>query len=92
METLPPLAGQQPAPNRNRALMKAAQELEATFLAEMLSAAGLGTSRQSFGGGAGEDQFASFLAREQARVMVQAGGIGLSQSIYDALKEREDDI
>lgn len=92
METLPPLAEQQPAPNRNRALMKAAQELEATFLAEMLSAAGLGTSRESFGGGAGEDQFASFLAREQARVMVQAGGIGLSQSIYDALKEREDDI
>tara|TARA_R110002094_G_scaffold16487_22_gene28083 strand:- start:1259 stop:1537 length:279 start_codon:yes stop_codon:yes gene_type:complete len=72
-------------------LMKAAQELETAFLAEMLSAAGLGASRESFGGGAGEDQFASFLAREQARVMVQSGGIGLSESIYDALKEREND-
>lgn len=82
-----------PAPRTaaNPELMKAAQELETAFLAEMLNAAGLATARESFGGGAGEDQFASFLAREQARVMVQAGGIGLSESIYHALREQENE-
>lgn len=76
-------------PQTDQALLKAAQELEASFLAEMLTAAGLGTPRDSFGGGAGEGQFASFLVREQAMAMVRAGGIGLSESIYEALKERE---
>lgn len=70
------------------ALRQAAQELEATFLAEMLEAAGLGESRQAFGGGAGEDQFASLLRMEQARAMVQSGGIGLSEVIFNALKEK----
>jgi flagellar protein FlgJ len=55
----------------------------------MLQAAGLGTARDSFGGGAGEDQFASFLVQEHAMAMVRAGGIGLSEQIYEALKERE---
>lgn len=73
----------------DQALHRAAQELEASFLAEMLTAAGLGSPRDSFGGGAGEAQFASFLVREQAMAMVRAGGIGLSESIYEALKERE---
>lgn len=70
------------------ALREAAQQLEAGFLAEMLKAAGLGQARDSFGGGAGEDQFASFLLHEQAMAMVRAGGIGLSESIFDALKEK----
>jgi Rod binding domain-containing protein len=69
--------------------MEAAQKLEATFLAEMLKSAGLGQSSESFGGGAGEDQFASFLVQEQAMQMVKAGGIGLSESIYETLKERQ---
>ena len=70
-------------------LMEAARELEASFLAEMLKSAGLGESRTSFGGGAGEDQFSSFLVREQARAMVAGGGIGLAQSLFEALKEQE---
>lgn len=78
-----------PAP-KDKALMDAAQKLEATFLAEMLKSAGLGQSSESFGGGAGEDQFASFLVQEQALQMVKAGGIGLSESIYETLKERQD--
>lgn len=72
----------------DKALRTAAQELEATFLAEMLDAAGFGDSRQSFGGGAGEDQFASMLRLEQARMMVRSGGIGLSEAIFNALKEK----
>jgi peptidoglycan hydrolase FlgJ len=71
-------------------LRRAAQELETTFLAEMLKSAGLGTPRSAFGGGAGEDQFASFLSHEQAALMVHAGGIGLSESIFRALKEKND--
>ena len=77
--------------NRDTALRKAAAELEVTFLAEMLQAAGLGETRVGFGGGAGEDQFASFLVRAQAEQMVKAGGIGLAEAIFDSLKERQDD-
>lgn len=72
-------------------LRQAAEQLEATFLAEMLKSAGLGQSRDQYGGGAGEDQFSSFLVQEQAAAMVRAGGIGLSESLYEALKEKEDD-
>ncbi|MEM1074320.1 MAG: rod-binding protein [Pseudomonadota bacterium] len=78
-----------PQPGRTASDLRAAAEnLEASFLAEMLKAAGLGQSRTSFGGGAGEDQFASLLVEEQARLMVKAGGIGLAQSIFNVLKEQ----
>lgn len=66
-------------------LMEKAKELEAAFLSEMLSHTGLGESSDSFGGGAGEDQFASFLRNEQARMMVEKGGIGLAQSLFESL-------
>ncbi len=85
--TAAPLSG----PARDDALREAAQNLEASFLAEMLTAAGLGQGSETFGGGAGEAQFASFLVHEQALQMVRAGGIGLSESIYQALKERQND-
>ena len=68
----------------------AAQNLEATFLAEMLKAAGVGAPRDAFGGGAGEDQFASFLREAQAKEMVRAGGIGLAESLFEAMKVRLD--
>ena len=71
-------------------LREAAQKLEATFLAEMLKSAGFSQTRDSFGGGAGEDQFASFLLQEQAMQMVKAGGVGLSEAIFAALKEQHD--
>ena len=71
-------------------LRKAAQDLEASFLAEMLKSAGLGTPRATFGGGAGEDQFSSFLRQAQAERIVEAGGIGLAERIFEALKERAD--
>lgn len=75
----------------DNALRQAAQELEANFLAEMLKSAGIGKTPEGFGGGAGEDQFASFMRMEQARVMASNGGIGLAESIFDALKERMND-
>ncbi|MVO15585.1 flagellar biosynthesis protein FlgJ [Rhodobacteraceae bacterium CY05] len=81
----------QPVPDRQDPLRKAAQQLEATFLAEMLKSAGLGESRESFGGGSGEDQFSTFLVRAQAEQMAQAGGIGLAESLYNSMKEAQND-
>lgn len=74
---------------RDKALREAAEVLEAGFLSEMLKGAGLGKTSESFGGGAGEDQFSSYLRDAQAREMVKSGGIGLAESLYQALKERE---
>lgn len=62
-----------------------AAELETVFLTEMLGHAGLGVPRGQFGGGIGEDQFASFLRAEQARAIVDAGGIGLTERLFRAL-------
>lgn len=73
------------------ALRAAAQKLEATFLAEMLKSAGMGESRGSFGGGSGEDQFSSFLVQAQAEKIVDAGGLGLAEALFEALKERQID-
>lgn len=88
---LPPPPAAQGGSARDVALMEAAQNLEASFLAEMLQSAGLGKSSESFGGGAGEDQFASFLVQEQAKIITQGGGIGLAQSLFEALKEHTND-
>ncbi len=74
-----------PSAQREAQLMGVAQSLEAAFLSEMLKSAGVGETPENFGGGAGEDQFASFLRDEQAKQMVQSGGIGLAQSMFDAM-------
>lgn len=71
-------------------LWDAARKLEATFLAEMLKSAGLGEMPESFGGGAGEEQFASFLLDAQAEKIVEAGGIGLAEALFEAMKVRVD--
>ncbi|MAM61837.1 rod-binding protein [Maritimibacter sp. UBA3975] len=89
---LPPTTPGPPMPARptsDEQLRDAARELEATFLAEMLKSAGLGEMPDAFGGGPGEEQFASFLRLEQAREMVKAGGIGLSETLFEAIKERD---
>lgn len=88
---LPPLSGAAPPrPDRGASLREAARTLESAFLAEMLKAAGVGRPCEAFGGGAGEDQFSSFLREAQAAEMVRAGGIGLAQALFEALKERAD--
>lgn len=69
-------------------MREAAERLEGAFLSEMLKAAGLGKVG-SFGGGIGEEQFASFLREEQATAMVKAGGIGLAQPLFDALMQEK---
>ena len=81
--TLPPLA--RPDPLRAKAV-----ELEGLFLAQMLEHAGLGQVSDSFGGGAGEEQFASFLRTAQADAMARRGGIGLAEHLFNAMKGRAD--
>nr|WP_240904270.1 rod-binding protein [Rhodobacter sp. SGA-6-6] len=66
--------------------MARAKELEAAFLAEMLGHAGMDAeSDGTFGGGIGEEQFASFLRQQQARMLVERGGIGLAESLFRAM-------
>lgn len=85
------MAGETRAPLTDEArLLAAAQALEAGFLSEMLKAAGIGETPGQFGGGAGEDHFASFLRDAQAKEMVAAGGLGLAQSLFEAMLVRPD--
>lgn len=81
-----------PSPATRDATLRArAQELEGQFLAEMLRHAGAAQTPDSFGGGIGEDQFASFLREAQATAIVRRGGLGLTEQIFTALKARADD-
>ena len=77
------------SPARSAQLMKKARELETNFLSEMLSYTGLDAQKGEFSGGVGEDQFASFLRDAQAKAMVDHGGIGLSQNIFNAMARRD---
>ena len=83
-----------PAPGRlvpgNPHLRRVSQELEAAFISEMLKHSGMAGGRSGLGGGgAGEDQFASLLRAEHARLFAERGGIGLAENIYRALLARE---
>lgn len=73
------------------ALRAAATEMEAAFLSEMLRGAGLGAPRGAFGGGAGEEQFSSFLANSHARELAERGGIGLAEALFRALSGDQND-
>ena len=85
----PPPISATPSP-RSAQLMQKAQELETSFLSEMLAHSGLDAQTGPFSGGIGEDQFASFLRDVQAKAMVEHGGLGLAQSIFQSLVRRDD--
>lgn len=79
-----------PAAPRPAELREVAQGFEASFLAEMLKAAGLAKPRASFGGGAGEEAFASLLAGQYAERLAARGGIGIAEQVFRALIRREE--
>lgn len=54
----------------------AVKQLEQMFLEEMLKYCGPGPLSGSFSGGAGEEQFASFLTREHAAILSQRVDLG----------------
>lgn len=75
----------------NSNIMNAAQQLEATFISEMLKSTGIGKTPSSFGGGAGEDQFGSFLRDIQAKEIAKSGGIGLATQLYRSMSAKSDE-
>ncbi|MEM9147089.1 MAG: rod-binding protein [Pseudomonadota bacterium] len=77
------------SPDLDASYRRVAQEFEAVFLAEMLKHTGLARPPESFGGGAGEAQFAPMLVKEHANALAQQGGIGLADQVYRALRERD---
>lgn len=84
-------ASSAPAETSHTRLRDAAQKLETQFLSKMLQSAGLGQMPDAFGGGIGEERFASLLADEQAKAMVKAGGIGLAEVIFQSMVDRENE-
>ena len=91
MQTQPATAAppHQIAPERRAILMEKAKALETAFLSEMLAHAGLGPSEGPFSGGIGEEQFASFLREAQARAIVDQGGIGLAETLFQSLVRKD---
>lgn len=83
------IAFPQSTADRRQALQQKAKELETAFLAEMLGHSGMYEQSQSFSGGIGEQQFASFLREAQANAIVDKGGIGLAEMIFRSLLRAE---
>jgi peptidoglycan hydrolase FlgJ len=83
------IKGDQTDATRREQLMAKAKSLEAAFLSEMLSHAGLEASEGPFSGGIGEDQFASFLREAQAKSIVEHGGIGLAEHLFQSLVKKD---
>lgn len=59
-------------------------KLEQAFLEEMLKYCGPTSMKGEFSGGAGEDQFTSFLTREYAASLAGRLDLGLSRSLGGA--------
>ena len=82
-----PLPATRPKGAANEIQMwKVAQQLEGSFLAEMLKAAKFGQIQKSYNGGAGEEQFQSFLTQEHAQAIAKTQSIGLAEHIFLSLK------
>jgi Rod binding domain-containing protein len=81
---LPPVQQIRSQPN----LEETAKAFETVFVAQMLETAGFGRARGAFGGGAGEDAFASMAIQHTAEAFVERGGLGLTASIVQALVQR----
>lgn len=66
-------------------LRAVSRALEATFLSEMLKHSGINKTSESFGGGAGEEAFASMLNQELAQSLAEKGGVGLAEHIFRSI-------
>jgi Rod binding domain-containing protein len=71
-----------PQPKDSGQAVRAAQEFEAVFLAEMLRPmVAEMTPEAPFGGGMAEDIWRSMQADEYGKAIVRAGGIGVSDAV-----------
>lgn len=85
-DAAPSTARLEPRP-QSAALAEAAIALEASFIAEMLKSSGLHDVEGSFFGGSGQDQYSSFMLEAQAKKIANAGGLGLSEMLFEVLKD-----
>ncbi len=69
-------------------MRQVAVEFEAVFLSEMLKHAGVNKLSESMGGGFGEEAFSSMLNDAYAKTLAESGGIGLADTIYYAMRNR----
>jgi flagellar protein FlgJ len=83
-----PEAARAAAAEPERQARAAAEAFEAAFLAEMLKYSGINAMPSGFGGGAGEEAFASFLTEEYARLLAERGGIGIAEQVFGLLQQR----
>lgn len=67
-----------------------ARALETAFVAEMLKTAGTARMQSGLEGADEVQPFEPFLAEAQARALVAAGGLGLTDSLVAALARRAD--
>ena len=83
--------GQTPLAALPPQIRKAAEEFEASFLAQMLQPMFQGLSTDGpFGGGQPESVFRSFLVDEYARGMARSGGIGIAQAVGEELLKMQE--
>lgn len=72
-------------------VIKAAREFEAVFVSQMLGHMFTGIDPDPmFGGGEAEETWRSMMTDEYGKRISQAGGIGLSDSIVNALIEAQE--
>ena len=90
MEQISAAPAPSPAARRDQELREAARSVEAAFLTEVLKSARIAEARSDFGGGAGEDQFASLLQAALAEEIVDTGGFGIAEQVYRQLRGRSD--
>lgn len=76
------------AESRDAALKEKAREFESVFVAQMLSHSGLAEALSSDSGFGGE-AFSSLLVERFADQLVERGGFGLTEKIYEQLREKE---
>ena len=75
---------------QNERLRAAAHQIEVQFLSTFLKLSEAGSAPDLMGGGIGEEQFSSFLLQAQAEELARAGGIGLAESLFNAMKAKLD--
>lgn len=73
---------------REEELLQSAKAFEAVFVAQMLSQSGLGKAIAADGGFGGE-AFSSLLVEQYADRLVEQGGFGLAERIYEQLRREE---
>jgi len=74
-----------------RAAMKAGEEFEALFIAEMLGPVFEGLKSDGmFGGGSGEEIYRSLMVQEYGKAIARSGGIGIAETVQrEMLKMQE---